>query len=83
MTTGPPHWELLVRARALDNQLYVATISPARDEKGGYVAWGHSTLADPWGAVIAKADEKETIVYGKVGKLTTFVFTFVRNVPLP
>ncbi|KAK7283363.1 hypothetical protein RIF29_12825 [Crotalaria pallida] len=44
MTTGPLHWELLQRARATDNQLFVATCSPARDTGPGYVAWGHSTL---------------------------------------
>ena len=49
MTTGPAHWELLARARALDNQVYVATPSPARDESAGYVAWGHSSVIDPWG----------------------------------
>uniref|UniRef100_A0A3Q4HQF0 omega-amidase n=1 Tax=Neolamprologus brichardi TaxID=32507 RepID=A0A3Q4HQF0_NEOBR len=39
MTTGPAHWELLQRGRALDNQVYVATASPARDEAASYVAW--------------------------------------------
>lgn len=34
--------------RAVDNQLYVATVSPARDEKASYVAWGHSTVVNPW-----------------------------------
>ena len=48
MTTGPAHWELLARARALDNQLFVASVSPARDESATYHAWGHSTLVDPW-----------------------------------
>ncbi|MED6185079.1 Omega-amidase, chloroplastic [Stylosanthes scabra] len=47
MTTGPLHWELLQRARATDNQLYVATCSPARDTGSSYVAWGHSTLVGP------------------------------------
>ena len=42
MKTGPLHWELLARARATDNQVYVSTISPARDKSAGYVAWGHS-----------------------------------------
>ncbi|KAL4231181.1 Carbon-nitrogen hydrolase [Mactra antiquata] len=63
MTTGPAHWELLTRARALDNQLYVATVSPARDEKAKYVAWGHSTAVSPWGEVIATCEHEETIVY--------------------
>lgn len=34
--------------RAVDNQVYVATVSPARDEKASYVAWGHSTVVNPW-----------------------------------
>lgn len=34
--------------RAVDNQVYVATVSPARDEKASYIAWGHSTVVNPW-----------------------------------
>jgi len=48
MTTGPAHWELLARARAIDNQCYVATVSPARDVTAEYVAWGHSLVVNPW-----------------------------------
>ncbi|XP_071989300.1 omega-amidase NIT2 [Engystomops pustulosus] len=62
MTTGPAHWELLQRARALDNQVYVATASPARDEKATYVAWGHSTVVSPWGEIISKAGADESII---------------------
>ena len=35
-------------SRSLDNQVYTAAVSPARDEKASYVAWGHSTLVNPW-----------------------------------
>jgi len=48
MTTGPVHWELLARARAIDNQCYVAVVSPARDVTASYVAWGHSLVVNPW-----------------------------------
>jgi hypothetical protein len=49
MTTGPPHWTLLQRARAVDNQLYVAAVSPARSsDKTAYQAWGHSSVVSPW-----------------------------------
>lgn len=48
MTTGPAHWELLQKARAVDNQLYVAGVSPARDENSSYVSWGHTSLISPW-----------------------------------
>uniref|UniRef100_A0A0B7BE83 omega-amidase n=1 Tax=Arion vulgaris TaxID=1028688 RepID=A0A0B7BE83_9EUPU len=66
MTTGPAHWEALQRGRALDNQVYVATVSPARDFTAGYIAWGHSSIVNSWGEVIATTDEKESIVYADI-----------------
>ncbi|KAI8380143.1 carbon-nitrogen hydrolase [Blakeslea trispora] len=66
MTTGPLHWELLQRARAVDNQMYVAACSPARDMSASYHAWGHSTVVDPKGVVVATCDENETIVYADI-----------------
>jgi hypothetical protein len=39
---------LSIDYRAVDNQVYVATASPARDDKASYVAWGHSTIVNPW-----------------------------------
>lgn len=66
MTTGPAHWELLQRGRAVDNQVYVATASPARDETASYVAWGHSTVVSPWGEVVTKAGSEETVVYADI-----------------
>ncbi len=71
MTTGPAHWELLQRSRAIDNQCFVMTASPARtpppDSNEGskyphYVAWGHSTVVSPWGDVVATTDEKASLV---------------------
>lgn len=66
MTTGPVHWELLQRGRALDNELYVATVSPARDPSASYVAWGHSTVVSPWGEVLAKVEHEEQILYADI-----------------
>ncbi|KAL7170774.1 hypothetical protein ACSBR2_035614 [Camellia fascicularis] len=66
MTTGPLHWELLQRARAIDNQLYVATCSPARDVGAGYVAWGHSTLVGPFGEILATTEHDEAIIISEV-----------------
>ncbi|KAG2190142.1 hypothetical protein INT46_005187 [Mucor plumbeus] len=66
MTTGPLHWELLQRARAVDNQMYVAACGPARDENANYVAWGHSTIVDPKGSVVVTCEEKETIIYADI-----------------
>lgn len=44
----------------------MATPSPARDESAGYVAWGHSSVIDPWGRVVAKAGHAEEIVYADI-----------------
>ncbi|RYP74094.1 hypothetical protein DL770_007654 [Monosporascus sp. CRB-9-2] len=61
-TTGPLHWGLLARARAMDNQVYVAMCSPARDTGGPYVAYGHSMVVDPLAKVLDEAGEEEGIV---------------------
>ena len=66
MVTGPVHWQLLQQARAVDNQLYVATCSPARDEKASYTAWGHSTVVGPFAEVIASMDHLPGIVYADI-----------------
>ncbi|KAG6021939.1 hypothetical protein E4U19_005357 [Claviceps sp. Clav32 group G5] len=59
MTTGPLHWKLLARARAVDNQVYVAVCSPARDLEAGYHAWEHSMVVDPMARVLVEAGEEE------------------------
>ncbi|KAI0710428.1 carbon-nitrogen hydrolase [Cerioporus squamosus] len=65
-TTGPLHWELLQRARAVDNQVYFSMCSPARDLKQSYHAWGHSMVVDPMGKVIAGTEHGEDIVYAHI-----------------
>lgn len=62
-TTGPLHWETLIRARAIDNQAFVAATSPSQVENPYYVAWGHSMIVDAWGKVLAKAGKEEEILY--------------------
>ncbi len=66
MTTGPAHWELTMRARALDNQIYFAAVSPARDVGGPYQAYGNSCIANPWGEFCGKTDYQESIVLGSI-----------------
>lgn len=66
LTTGPAHWDLTMRARALDNQVYFAANSPARDEEGPYQAYGGTCIVDPWGQFISHAQEKECVVYGDI-----------------
>lgn len=71
LTTGPAHWELLARGRAVDGQCYVLTASPARmpapskaenSKYPHYSAWGHSTVVSPWGEVVATCDEDPAMV---------------------
>lgn len=60
MTTGPLHWELLFRQRAVDNQLFTVGIAPARDEAAGYVSFANSLVVSPWGEVIHNSGIGET-----------------------
>lgn len=59
MTTGPAHWDIMFRGRAVDNQCFVAGTSSARDTKASYVAWGHTLLVSPWGDVIEEMGGEE------------------------
>lgn len=80
MTTGPAHWELSVRMRAVDNQVYFAAASPARDEDFSYVAYGHSLLADPWGQIVAEAGCGQEIIRGTID--TAYIAQVRRELPL-
>lgn len=66
MTTGPMHWELMFRQRAVDNQVFTIGTSPARDMDASYHAWGHSIICDPWGMVLLQMDEKEDIAVTEI-----------------
>ncbi len=61
MTTGPAHWELLFRQRAVDNQVYTVGVAPARDLSASYHSWGHSIVCSPWGDVLLEMDEAESV----------------------
>ena len=61
MTTGPAHWELMFRQRAVDNQLFTLGVAPARNEQESYVSYGKSIAVDPWGTVLARLDKEEAI----------------------
>lgn len=59
MTTGPAHWELTFRARALDNQMFFLGTAPARERSASYHSWGHTIAVDPWGTVLNQLEEGE------------------------
>lgn len=66
--TGPVAWELLLRARAADNQFFVAGCAAARYEGFDYECWGHSTVTGPFGQVLASCDEAEQILFAELDR---------------
>lgn len=66
MTTGPAHWDMLFRSRALDNQVYTIGVAPARDYESSYTSYGNSIVASPWGNIINKMDEKQGYIIQEI-----------------
>ncbi len=60
--TGKDHWHVLLRARAIENQLYVAAAAQIGETLPGRPAYGRSLIADPWGIVVAQAPDAETVI---------------------
>jgi nitrilase len=56
-TTGQAHWEILLRARAIENQCYVIAPAQGGRHPSGRLTWGHTMIIDPWGEVMACRDE--------------------------
>lgn len=56
-TTGQAHWELLLRARAVENLAYVVAPAQGGAHENGRRTWGHSMVVDPWGTVLARREE--------------------------
>ncbi|CAG2127848.1 carbon-nitrogen hydrolase family protein [Cupriavidus plantarum] len=65
-TTGQAHWEILLRARAIENQCYVLAAAQGGKHENGRRTWGHSMLVDPWGEVLAVLPEGEGVVSGTI-----------------
>jgi len=60
--TGKDHWHVLMRARAIENQLYVAAAAQIGETLPGKPAYGRSLIVDPWGVVVAQAPDEETVI---------------------
>ena len=65
-TTGRAHWELLLRARAVENQCYVMAPAQGGVHENGRRTWGHTLIADPWGELLALKPEGEGVVMAEI-----------------
>ncbi len=68
-TTGQAHWEVLLRARAIENLSYVLAPNQVGSDKRGVMAYGNSMAIGPWGDVMIRASaDKEEIVYAQLNR---------------
>jgi predicted amidohydrolase len=66
MHTGKDHWHALLRARAIENQVYVLAAAQFGRANEKRVCFGHSLIVDPWGAVLADASDREGVVVAEI-----------------
>jgi predicted amidohydrolase len=64
--TGAAHWDVLIRARAVEGQFYVVAPAQTGRHNAKYTSYGHSMLVDPWGKVLATASTGPDLVYGDI-----------------
>jgi predicted amidohydrolase len=68
VSTGEMHWEVLLRARAIENGAFVIAPAQCGTHDGGRKTYGHSMVVDPWGKILAKAGDTPTILYADIDK---------------
>lgn len=66
LKTGKDHWETLVRARAIENQVYMAAPAQFGVHSEKRTTYGNAMIVDPWGKVVARASEKETVIVAEL-----------------
>jgi predicted amidohydrolase len=66
--TGKDHWELLLRARAVENQAYVAAAAQIGETVPGRLSFGRSLIADPWGTVLAQAPDEPGVIAAELDR---------------
>ncbi len=65
-TTGEYHWEALVKARAIENQVFVIAANQIGTSPNNITCYGKSMVVDPWGRVLAKAEDDENVVFAEI-----------------
>ncbi len=64
--TGAAHWEVLLRARAIESQCYVLAPAQVGQHNPRYRSWGHSMVVDPWGEVVALAPDRPCVLFAEI-----------------
>ncbi|XP_063989047.1 deaminated glutathione amidase isoform X2 [Diachasmimorpha longicaudata] len=77
--TGAAHWEVLLRARAIETQCYIIAAAQTGSHNKKRTSWGHAMIVDPWGAVVAQCGEKTGIAVAEVD--LNFLENVRRNMP--
>ncbi|MFM6935956.1 MAG: nitrilase-related carbon-nitrogen hydrolase, partial [Flavobacteriales bacterium] len=65
-TTGPDHWEVLLKARAIENLSYVVAPAQWGQHTPGRRSYGRSLIIDPWGLILAQAQDGEDVIYARL-----------------
>ena len=68
LCTGKDHWHVLLRARAIENQNFVAAAAQIGETIPGKPSYGRSLIADPWGTVVAQAPDEETVISAELDR---------------
>ncbi len=79
MTTGKDHWEVLIRARAIENQVYMVACNQFGQYLPGKWCYGRSMIVDPWGTVVATAPDLESVITAVVDR--NHIQTIRRQIP--
>jgi predicted amidohydrolase len=66
--TGAHHWEILLRARAIENEVYVVAANQIGRSASGVVDYGHSLIIDPWGTPVARASNQDTVIVAEIDR---------------
>jgi predicted amidohydrolase len=63
--TGEAHWDILIRARAIETQCYILAAAQGGLHPRGRETWGHSAIIDPWGRILEKSSTGEAVIVGQ------------------
>jgi predicted amidohydrolase len=66
--TGRDHWHVLLRARAIENQCFVAAAAQGGEPVPGRASYGHSLVCDPWGMVLAEATDGDGVIVAELDR---------------